>query len=64
MNGVCSIQNVIEADGEVYPCDFFVLDEYKLGNLNTIDFDIINQKRKELQFIEHSVTESKWLSLK
>ena len=54
MNGVCSIQNVIEADGEVYPCDFFVLDEYKLGNLNTIDFAIINQKRKELQFIEHS----------
>ena len=30
-NGVCGIQNVVEADGEVYPCDFYVLDEYKLG---------------------------------
>lgn len=54
MNGICSIQNVIEADGEVYPCDFFVLDEYKLGNLNTVGFEEINQKRKDIQFIERS----------
>lgn len=33
--GVCSIQCVTEADGSVYPCDFYVLDEYRLGNFNT-----------------------------
>ncbi|MBO5279323.1 MAG: anaerobic sulfatase maturase [Lachnospiraceae bacterium] len=54
MNGVCSMQNVIEADGSVYPCDFFVLDEYRLGNLNDVDFPAINEKRKELRFIEQS----------
>ncbi|MBP3544434.1 MAG: anaerobic sulfatase maturase [Lachnospiraceae bacterium] len=54
MNGVCSMQNVIEADGSVYPCDFFVLDEYRLGNLNEMDFPAINEKRKELRFIEKS----------
>lgn len=54
MNGVCSMQNVIEADGSVYPCDFFVLDEYRLGNLNHMDFPEINERRKELRFIEKS----------
>ncbi|MGT2776322.1 radical SAM/SPASM domain-containing protein [Streptococcus hyovaginalis] len=31
--GQCQIQFVIEADGGVYPCDFYVLDDYKLGNI-------------------------------
>ena len=26
--GVCGIQNVVEADGSVYPCDFYMMDEY------------------------------------
>lgn len=54
MNGICSMQHVIEADGSVYPCDFFVLDEYRLGNLNEVDFTDINERRKELRFIERS----------
>ena len=29
--GNCQIQYTIEADGSVYPCDFYVLDEYRLG---------------------------------
>lgn len=32
--GVCSLQMVVEADGSVYPCDFYVLDEYRMGNFN------------------------------
>ena len=28
--GICSVQCVTEADGGVYPCDFYVLDEYRL----------------------------------
>lgn len=35
MNGVCNPQLVIEADGSAYPCDFYCLDQYKLGNLTT-----------------------------
>lgn len=32
--GNCSMQFVIESDGSVYPCDFYVLDKYKVGNVN------------------------------
>lgn len=54
MSGVCSCQHAVEADGEVYPCDFYVLDEYKLGNLNEISFEEINERRKEIHFVEDS----------
>ncbi|MBX8941925.1 radical SAM/SPASM domain-containing protein [Enterococcus faecalis] len=29
--GRCQVQYIIEADGSVYPCDFFVLDGYRMG---------------------------------
>ena len=52
--GICNIQNAVEADGSVYPCDFYVLDEYKLGNFNTNQLDSIDRKRAEIGFIERS----------
>ena len=33
MLGRCTVQHVIEANGDVYPCDFFCLDEHRMGNL-------------------------------
>ena len=36
MNGRCFPQFIIEADGSVYPCDFYVLDEYKASNLTEV----------------------------
>ena len=33
MGGQCSPQVVVEADGSVYPCDFYCLEAYTLGNL-------------------------------
>lgn len=51
MNGICSDQWVVEADGTVYPCDFYVLDEWKLGNIRENSFEEMNQKREELQFV-------------
>jgi uncharacterized protein len=33
MKGHCSANPVIEADGSVYPCDFYVLDKWKMGNI-------------------------------
>lgn len=32
--GQCGSYLVVEADGSLYPCDFFVLDEWCLGNLS------------------------------
>ena len=31
--GFCQPQLIVEADGGVYPCDFYVLDQYRMGNL-------------------------------
>lgn len=39
--GFCQPQFVIEADGSVYPCDFYVLDGYNAGNIMDMDFDQI-----------------------
>jgi uncharacterized protein len=33
IDGRCHPQYVVEADGSVYPCDFYVLDNYRAGNL-------------------------------
>lgn len=33
LTGVCSPQVVVESDGSVFPCDFYMLDCYKAGNL-------------------------------
>lgn len=51
MAGVCSRQLVVEADGSVYPCDFYVLDDWRLGNLATDSLEEIERRREELGFI-------------
>ena len=33
LSGRCALQFVVEADGGVYPCDFYVLDQHKMGNV-------------------------------
>lgn len=55
MMGHCTCQYVVEADGGVYPCDFYVLDGYRLGDIGTQDFPDFDKKRRELRFIEKSL---------
>ena len=54
MRGVCGAQWVIEADGSAYPCDFYALDEWRLGNINTESFETMEQNRADLGFIQWS----------
>ena len=54
MLGVCGMQYVVEADGSVYPCDFYMLDDYRLGNLNTDSFQDLDQRREAIGFVEAS----------
>lgn len=54
MKGRCSIQNVIEADGSVYPCDFYVYDEWKLGDILTNTFEEIVKSNTANRFINDS----------
>lgn len=52
--GVCSIQNIVEADGSVYPCDFYVLDDYCIGNLNKDTFQTIYENRRKSGYLVQS----------
>lgn len=38
LSGGCSMQYVVEAGGDVYPCDFYVLDEYRTANIHEDTF--------------------------
>ena len=55
MRGVCGKQWVFEADGSVYPCDFYALDQWCLGNINKNSFEEMDQKRDGLGFIQWSM---------
>lgn len=55
MNGRCSIQFVVEGDGSVYPCDFYVTDEWKLGNVADDSFASMLTGPKAHQFIRDSM---------
>ncbi len=52
--GTCSLQYVVEADGSVYPCDFYAVDEYCIGNFNENTFAEIQKKREDIRFVERS----------
>lgn len=54
MLGKCQIQFVIEGNGNVYPCDFFVLDKYCCGNININSFDELIQHKNALSFINEN----------
>ncbi len=53
--GCCGVQYAVEADGSVYPCDFYMLDNYYLGNFNRDRLPGIDARRKEAGFLERSL---------
>lgn len=55
MRGQCSLQYIVESDGSVYPCDFYVLDEWKMGNLNEQPLRRIAQSEAGVRFIAPSL---------
>lgn len=50
--GYCSLQLVVESDGSVYPCDFYVLDEYKGGNIVDDELSEIMNSTRMLAFLQ------------
>lgn len=52
--GVCSMQFLVESDGNVYPCDFFVEETYCLGNLHRDTLKDITKKLNSTDFIRSS----------
>ncbi|MDE7373700.1 MAG: radical SAM protein, partial [Clostridia bacterium] len=53
--GHCGIQFIIEGNGDVFPCDFYCLDEWKLGNINEMSFGDIAKTERAKRFIEESL---------
>jgi len=54
MLGSCGVQFVIEADGGVYPCDFYVLDDYLAGNVHDSSFKDIFASETMQRFLKES----------
>ena len=55
MLGHCTKQLVVEADGRIYPCDFYVLDGFCIGDVHTDTLPQVDEKRVALGFIEQSL---------
>lgn len=55
MMGHCSIQFVVEGDGGVYPCDFYVLDEFRLGTVREDRFEDMIHSAAAQQFLQDSL---------
>jgi len=55
MTGQCGCYYMIEADGSVYPCDFYVTDEWRIGSILTDGFDQMRASENARRFQAQSV---------
>ena len=55
MVGHCNMNAVLESDGSMYPCDFYVLDEFKVGNINESSFEELFKSEAEMRFLTSSL---------
>lgn len=56
MCGQCGGYFLVEADGSVFPCDFYVLDPCLLGNINTTSFARLRRSENMLRFRKEGCT--------
>ncbi len=54
MSGSCSCYYMIEADGSVYPCDFYVTDEWRIGRVQTDGWAEMSASDTARRFVEIS----------
>ena len=55
MTGRCACYFVIDADGSAYPCDFYVLDSWRLGNIQSDSFGSMLDSPRAKEFVASSV---------
>ncbi|KNF09551.1 anaerobic sulfatase-maturating enzyme [Gottschalkia purinilytica] len=55
MSGKCHCYFVVEGDGSIYPCDFYVTDNWLLGNVNNEKFKDIIISEKAEKFVYDSI---------
>jgi len=54
MAGVCNAYALVEADGSVYPCDFYAVEEYLLGNVHKSGFNALLSSEAVKRFVQPS----------
>lgn len=69
MSGRCGNYYLIEADGSAYPCDFYVLDSWRLGSILESSFFKLDKSPVGARFREESIPlpetcrQCRWLAL-
>ena len=53
--GRCGAYYAVEADGSVYPCDFYVLDSWKLGNIHQTSLRELGQTERAEDFLKEGL---------
>lgn len=56
LHGRCQAQCVVESNGNVYPCDFYVLDEYCCGSLASSPLTEVQKALKDTGFASSRAT--------
>ncbi len=59
MTGCCRCQFVFEADGSVYPCDFYTTDRWRIGNIHNDELMDMASSGICREFIEGSMVTAK-----
>lgn len=55
MDGRCFANLVVESDGSVYPCDFYVLDKWRMGNITTEPIPELLSSTAAKEFVQTSL---------
>ena len=55
MFGRCGPSLVVESDGSCYPCDFYALDEWRLGSIIDHSFEEMLHSDREMSFLKKSL---------
>lgn len=69
MNGHCMTNFLIEADGSVYPCDFYVLDKWRMGSILDSSFykleksQVVNRFMAMSDILPGECKSCRWLAL-
>ncbi len=58
MCGECSIQFVTESNGDVYPCDFYSLERWKLGNIKESGFAELTSSERAVEFLTRRINKN------
>ncbi len=54
-SGRCSMQNIVEANGDIYPCDFYVLDHCRVANVQDENFRFFQGILPNMEFFKEGM---------